>query len=295
MKSKFSIRIVLPLLFSALILFVAFGTLIPIIIAPSHIDIHTAGASIILLLILILCYRLAKFRFNKIRIDKDALYISPFLGLWTNRILWSQVSGIERSITQEEDNTFKILYIYINNVKEVKISDYYYANLYKVYRSLSQKTKVFGSEFGVLRRDTELAKPISKLWSVLVITACVVAMLGLCLYICIEQIIFSKNAIRVSGTVVEVGIAHTAVSFLDQQGHEHWCFPRVYPSGLQQGEFVQVLFSSSHPDNARIDSFKERWLLSFIYGMVSTMLCIGLIWSWRIETFGTRLKKRITH
>lgn len=158
MRSKFSIKIADSIFAGILLLFVLSLVLITVVMAPSVSYMIKAGTVVVSLVILIISFRRAKFRWNKIRIDSEALYISPFFGLWTKKIAWDRISGIERSIQRGEDTDNKLLYIYIDNVRKVRISDDYYQNMYNVYRSLSRKTKVFGSEFMALRRDPELKK-----------------------------------------------------------------------------------------------------------------------------------------
>lgn len=185
MRSKFSIKIFESVITGILLLFILSVTLIAVVMTPSVPPIVKAGTAVVSLIILMVCVRSAKFRWNKIRIDHDALYIGPFFGLWTNRITWNRISGIERAIQRGEDSDTKLLYIYIDHVRKVRISDDYYQNMYHVYRSLSAKTKVSGSEFATLRREPE--KPTSKLWISLVMGIPCMVMLGVCAYMVIEQ------------------------------------------------------------------------------------------------------------
>lgn len=154
MKSKFSINIVAPILLVAFTLYMGFGTLIQIIVTSPTAYWQIAAAGIASLIILIILYRFGRYRFNRIRIERDALHIGPFFGLWTNRIPWNQVS-LERDIEWGEESNTKLLYIYINNIKKVKISAYYYANMYNLYRSLLRKAKASGTEYSVLRRQAQ--------------------------------------------------------------------------------------------------------------------------------------------
>jgi hypothetical protein len=185
MRSKFSIKVFESIFAGILLLLVLSLTLLAVVMTPSIAYTVKAGTVIVSLIILIAFIRSAKSNWNKVRIDKDALYISPFFGLWTNKITWHRVSGIERAIQRGEDTDIKLLYIYIDHVKKVRISSDHYRNMYQVYRSLSAKTKVSGSEFVALRREPE--KPVSKLWTALAMGIPCIVMMGACAYTLIEQ------------------------------------------------------------------------------------------------------------
>lgn len=185
MRSKFSIKVFESVVAGFLLLFTLLVTLMAIFTTPSIASTVKAGTAIVSLVILTVCFRRAKSRWNKIRIDKDALYISPFFGLWTNKVTWDRISGIERAIQRGEDTDTKLLYIYIDRIRKVRISDDYYRNMYHVYRSLSVKTKVSGNEFAALRREPTLEKPT--LWTVWAMGIPCIAMLGACAYTIVEQ------------------------------------------------------------------------------------------------------------
>jgi len=214
MKSKFSIKILVPLLVGILLLYILSAVLIEVFSMPSIAFIVKAGTTIVSLVILMIFFRSAKIGWNRLRIDKDALYISPFMGLWTNKVSWDRVSGIERSLQQGEDTDTRILYIYIDNVRKIKISSDYYQNMYNVYRSLLRKTKVFGSDFTTLRRQSESEKPVSKLWILLAMSVPWLVMLGGFTYIVVEQIQFAKRGISATGSISAV---HQKVALI-------WCF-----------------------------------------------------------------------
>jgi hypothetical protein len=116
-----------------------------------------------------------------------------------------------------------------------------------------------------------------------------IVLLSVCLYAAVEKRTFTKTAIQVSGTVVELRDAGDAsravISFHDQQGHSHRLISKVAssPPRFEHGESVQVLFPPGHPDQARIDSFFENWFVSLITGGIGFALSLGSFLAWRFR------------
>ncbi|HZI26049.1 MAG TPA: hypothetical protein VFD46_13280 [Chryseolinea sp.] len=94
----------------------------------------------------LIALREAKFKWNKIEITENELKISPFFGLWTQRIRLSEVTGYTRSQEYSKTSPGHTIYIYVKQKRAIEISDAYYKNTDEIIAGLSGKVRKLGKE-----------------------------------------------------------------------------------------------------------------------------------------------------
>ena len=90
--------------------------------------------------------REAKFKWNKIEITENELIVSPFFGLWTQRVRLSEVTGYTRSQAYSKTSPGHAIYIYVRQRRSIEISDAYYKNIDQIMAGLSGKVRKLGKE-----------------------------------------------------------------------------------------------------------------------------------------------------
>lgn len=95
---------------------------------PQKLDGITLMIMIFLSFLSLLTLREAKFKWNKIEVTENGLLIKPWLGLWTERIAMSEISGYTKAVEQSRYSDGQAMYLYVKGNRKVEISDAYFAN-----------------------------------------------------------------------------------------------------------------------------------------------------------------------
>lgn len=149
MKSKFTFKSYL-----ILVLLCAFSFLIYVIIPnffndPYYDDklfpkIFIPG--LIIISFLYLLFGELRTKMIKVEIDKNEIIIKRFFGLKTESYKNQEIDGWKYSHLSSRGGTYEYLYLYKNEKKIIKISEYYHKNYFQIKNKIEAKFKDLGYE-----------------------------------------------------------------------------------------------------------------------------------------------------
>jgi hypothetical protein len=147
MKSKFKVGHLLPIVLAkAMLIFLIYLLTHSFLTNPTPPNGVVSGLYIALLFLAFVLLREAKFKWNKIEMTNDSLFIKPFFGLWTKTIRLDQIDGFKRANEPSKTSLGDTLYVYVNGLREFEISDAYYRNYSELNMLFSTRTKKLGRE-----------------------------------------------------------------------------------------------------------------------------------------------------
>ncbi|MGA9213400.1 hypothetical protein, partial [Kaistella sp.] len=77
----------------------------------------------------------------KVEIDKNEIIIKRFFGLKTETYKNSEINGWKYSHLSSRGGTYEYLYLYKNDKKIIKISEYYHKNYFQIKNEIQAKFK----------------------------------------------------------------------------------------------------------------------------------------------------------
>lgn len=162
MKSKFTIISYFVLFLSCAFTFLIIKV-IPIFINNSYYkDKLFPKIFIPTLLILVFIYLVIgelRTKFIIIGINKNEIKIKRFLGLKTETYKFSEIEGWKYSHLPSRGGTYEYLYLYQNNKKIIKISEFYHKNYFQLKNKIQTNFKNLGYEqFSLLDELKEIFK-----------------------------------------------------------------------------------------------------------------------------------------
>jgi len=162
MKSKFTIISYFVLFLSCAFTFLIIKT-IPVFINNSYYkDKLFPKIFIPTLLIFVFIYLIVgelRTKIIIIEINKNEIKIKRFLGLKTETYKFSEVEGWKYSHLTSRGGTYEYLYLYKNNKKIIKISEFYHKNYFQLKNKIQTNFKNLGYEqFALMDELKEIFK-----------------------------------------------------------------------------------------------------------------------------------------
>ena len=85
-------------------------------------------------------------KFITVKFENKEIQIKRFFGLINQQIRFSEITGWKYSKLSSNSKTYEYIYLYQNNEKAVKISEYYHKNYYEVKKYIAENFKDLGYE-----------------------------------------------------------------------------------------------------------------------------------------------------
>lgn len=85
-------------------------------------------------------------KFIIVKINENEIIVKRFLGLKTETFKFSEIKGWKYSHLSSRGGTYEFLYLYQNNKKIIKISEFYHKNYYPLKKHIQEKFNYLGYE-----------------------------------------------------------------------------------------------------------------------------------------------------
>ena len=149
MKSKFTIKSFLVLILSIACLFLIFKVIPTFFNNPYYEDklfpkIFVPG--LICFTFFFLVFGELRTKFIKVELNKDKIKVQRFLGLKNENYTLLEIEGWKYSLLSSQGGTYEYLYLYKNNKKIIKISEFYHSNYKQLKQEIQDQYKYLGFE-----------------------------------------------------------------------------------------------------------------------------------------------------
>jgi len=146
MKSKFTLKTYIVILLLFAVIFAIIKAILTFFLNPYYDD--KIFPKIFVPSILILLFLIGELRRKIviIKIENNQFEIKKFFGLKVETYKFSEIKGWKHSLQKTKGRTYEYLYLYRNDKKIIKISNFYHKNYSNLKNEIKNKIKCLGYE-----------------------------------------------------------------------------------------------------------------------------------------------------
>lgn len=148
MKSKFTIKTYIALLLLFAVIFAIIKVIPPFFNNPYYDDkiFPKIFVPSILILTLLLLVGELRTKIVMIKIENNQFEIKKFFGLKVETYKFSEIKGWKHSLQTAKGGTYEYLYLYRNDKKIIKLSEFYHKNYANLKNEIANRIKHLGYE-----------------------------------------------------------------------------------------------------------------------------------------------------
>ena len=149
MKSKFTIKSYLVLILILASLYLLFIIVSAFFGNPFYEDKLFPKIFVLGLIIFTVSYLVfgeLRTKYINVELNKNEIIVKRFLGLKAERYRVSEIEGWKYSLLPSRGGTYEYLYLYKNNKKQIKISEFYHKNYKQLKSEIQAQYKSLGYE-----------------------------------------------------------------------------------------------------------------------------------------------------